>query len=124
MTSQMQQLSDYISEYSDIPKSILEVAYQPTTRGWGLHYVSGNIRLVNMRRHLLRKEKRDEILARPDPWMVVNIEIHQENEVALWWEYLKYENNIDEEEKDAEQLVVKDQVVYTCPSCESLFSWL
>jgi hypothetical protein len=117
-TTQMQQLKDYICEFPDIPKSILEVAYQPTARGGGLHYVSGNIRLVNMGRELLRKEKRDVILRTPDPWMAENIETHQENEDALWWEYLKYDNNIDEEKNDTEQLVVKEQVLYTCPSCD------
>lgn len=124
MTTQMQQLNGYIFEFSDIPKSILEVAFQPTARGGSLHYISGNIRLVNMGRQLLSKEKRDDILATPDPWMEVNVETHQENEDALWWEYMKYENNIDEEKLDTEQLVVKDQVIYTCPSCDLLFSWL
>jgi hypothetical protein len=77
-----------------------------------------------MGRQLLSKEKRHDILATPDPWMEVNIATHQENEDTLWWEYLKYENNIDEMKKDTEQLVVKDQVLYTCPSCDSLYSWL
>jgi hypothetical protein len=122
MTNQRQKLSDYIYESSDIPKTILEVAYQPTARGGSLHYVSGNIRLVNMGRQLLSKEKRDDILATPDPWMEVNIAAHQEDEDALWWEYMKYENNIDEEKKDTEQLVVKDQVLYTCPTCDLLSS--
>jgi len=111
-------------EFPDTPKSILEVAHQPTARGGSLHYISGNIRLVNMGRQLLSKEKRHDILATPDPWMEVNIATHQENEDTLWWEYLKYENNIDEMKKDTEQLVVKDQVLYTCPSCDSLYSWL
>ena len=124
MTNQSQMLTEYINEFPNIPRSILEVAHQPTGRGGCLHYISGNIRLVNFGRQLLSKEKRDDILATPDPWMEVNIETHQENEDTLWWEYQKYENNIDETKKDTEQLVVKDQVLYTCPRCDSLFSWL
>ena len=73
----------------------------------------------------MSKEKRNDILSTPDPWMEVNISTHQESdEDTLWWEYLKYENNIDEEKKDTEQLVVKDQVLYKCPSCNSSYSWL
>lgn len=111
-----------ISKFSDIPRSILEVSYQPTARGGDLHYISGNIRLVNAARQLLDKQKREDIIARPDPWLAANIETHLENEATLWWEYLIYENNIDEE-KDAEKLVTTDQVLYTCPNC-GLLNWL
>ena len=115
---------NYVSEFPDIPESILEVAYQPTARGGSLHYISGNIRLVNMARLLLTKEKREDILAMPDPWMEENISTCKEKKASLWWEYLKYENNIDEEKGHTEQLVVKDQILYTCPSCDMLFAWL
>jgi poly-beta-hydroxyalkanoate depolymerase len=77
-----------------------------------------------MGRQLLTKDARDHVLALQDPWMVVNVETHQDDEDALWWDYLKYENNIEEDKKDAEQLVVKDQVVYECPICELSFSGL
>lgn len=100
------------------------MAYQPTARGGSLHYISGNIRLVNAARQLLDKQKRENIMANPDPWMVVNIDNHQHNESILWWNYLIYENNInEEEEEDAEKLVITGQVLYTCPSC-GLFNWL
>jgi hypothetical protein len=77
-----------------------------------------------MGRHLLNEEKRNSILATPDPWMAVNISNHQENEADLWWEYMVYENNIDEEKKETEQLVIQDQVIYTCPGCDFSFAWL
>lgn len=116
-TTQAQHLEVVVSKFSDIPKSILEVAYQPTARGGSLHYISGNIRLVNAARQLLDKQKREDIITNPDPWMAVNIENHQENEATLWWKYLIYENNINEEKEDAEKLVIVDQVLYTCPNC-------
>jgi hypothetical protein len=77
-----------------------------------------------MGRQLLSKEKRNSILATPDPWMAVNVSNHQENEADLWWEYMVYENNIDEEKKETEQLVIHDQVIYTCPGCDLSFAWL
>lgn len=111
-----------ISKFSDIPRSILEVSYQPTARGGSLHYISGNIRLVNEARQLLDKQKREDIIAKPDPWLAAKIETHLENEATLWLEYLIYESNIDEE-KDAEKLVITDQVLYTCPNC-GILNWL
>jgi hypothetical protein len=119
MTDQKQQLAEHIRDFPDIPRSILEVAHQPTARGGNLHFISGNIRLVNMGRQLLSKEKRDDILDMPDPWMEMNIAENKEDEDTLWREYLKYENNIDEKKEDTEQLVVKDQVLYACPGCDS-----
>jgi len=116
-------LQTVISKFPDIPRSILEVSYQPTARGGSLHYISGNIRLVNAARQLLDKKKREDIVAKPDPWLAVNIETHLKNEVTLWWEYMVYENNINEEEKDAEKLVITDQVLYTCPNC-GILNWL
>lgn len=118
-TTQAEHLTAIMSEFPQIPKSIIEVAYQPTARGGNLHFVAGNIRLVNMARDLLDEEARNLILATPDPWMAANMATHQEDKVALWWEYLIYENNIEEGKKDTEQLVVKDQVLYSCPSCDS-----
>jgi hypothetical protein len=100
------------------------VAYQPTARGGNLHYIAGNIRLVNMARLLLDKAKRDEILATPDPWMSENMAAQREDESSMWWEYMMYENNIDGEKQDTEQLVVKDQILYTCPECNCLDAWL
>lgn len=117
MTTQGQHLEAIVSKFPDIPKSILEVAYQPTARGGSLHYISGNIRLVNAARQLLDRQKREDIITKPDPWMAVNIEKHQENEATLWWKYLIYENNLNEEKKDTEKLVNLDQVLYTCPNC-------
>ena len=122
-TTQAEHLQGIISEFSDIPSSILEVSYQPTARGGSLHYVSGNIRLVNAARQLLDKQKREDIIANPDPWLAVHIDTHSGKEAALWWEYLMYENNINEEEKDAEKLVITDQILYSCPSC-GLLNWL
>jgi hypothetical protein len=119
MTDQKQRLTECILEFPDIPRSILEVAHQPTARGGNLHFVSGNIRLVNMGRELLSKEIREDILDMQDPWMEMNIAENKEDEDTLWREYLKYENNIDEKKEDTEQLVVKDQVLYACPGCDS-----
>jgi len=121
-TSQAKHLDGVISKFSDIPRSILEVSYQPTARGGSLHYISGNIRLVNEARQLLDKQKREDIIAKPDPWLAAKIETHLENEATLWLEYLIYESNIDEE-KDAEKLVITDQVLYTCPNC-GILNWL
>jgi hypothetical protein len=85
-----------------------------------MHYISGNIRLVNLARQLMEQEKREDILAKPDVWMALNVAEHQEkDEATLWWRYLIYENNIIEEKKGTEQLVVRDQIVYTCPLCSS-----
>jgi len=75
-------------------------------------------------RELLKKEKREAILAMPDPWMATNMAINQKNEPALWWAYLIYENNIDEEDKGGEQLVVRDQVICICPCCDKTVSWI
>jgi hypothetical protein len=124
MTSQAQWLQDLISEFCDIPKSIIEVAYQPTARGGSVHFTSGNICLVNMARELLVEEEQRDILAKADPWMATNMATYPDDDAALWWEYLIYENNIDEKDKAVEQLVVKDQAQYTCPCCNSASAWL
>jgi hypothetical protein len=65
---------------------------------------------------------REEILSNPDPWMAANMVDYEEDEISLWWEYMVYEYNIDVGNKDAEQLVVTDQVLYKCPNCGPLNS--
>lgn len=117
--TQAEHLESILLTFPKIPKSILQVAYQPTGRGGRLHYVAGNIRFVHMARELLDAQRQGHILATPDPWMMVNIEQNQGDEVALWWDYLKYENNVDEEDKHGEQLLIVDQVFYTCLRCGS-----
>jgi hypothetical protein len=49
--------------------------------------------------------------------MVGNMVDHEDDEGSLWHEYMVYEYNIDIEDKDTEQLVVMDQIVYKCPKC-------
>ncbi|KAF8816245.1 hypothetical protein BYT27DRAFT_7208844 [Phlegmacium glaucopus] len=118
--TQAQHMKHLFLEFPEVPRSIIEVAYQPTARGGSVHYISGNIRLVNLARQLMEQEKREDILAKPDLWMALNVVEHQEkDEATLWWQYSIYENNIIEEKKGTEQLVVRDQIVYTCPLCSS-----
>jgi hypothetical protein len=54
--------------------------------------------------------------------MAANMVDHEDNEKSLWWEYMVYEYNINVGNKDAEQLVVTDQVFYKCPKCGPLTS--
>jgi hypothetical protein len=65
---------------------------------------------------------RENILSNPEPWMAANIVDHEEDENSLWWEYMVYEYNIDIGNKNTEQLVVADQVLYNCPKCGPLIS--
>jgi hypothetical protein len=60
---------------------------------------------------------REDILSNPDPWMAANIVDLEDDEISLWWEYMVYEYNIDVQNKDTEQLVVTDQVLFKCPVC-------
>jgi hypothetical protein len=85
-----------------------------------LHYIAGNIRFVNKARLLLDHMVRENMLSNPDAWMAANIVDYEEDKSSLWWEYMVYEHNIDIEKKDTEQLVVTDQVLYTCPKCGPL----
>jgi hypothetical protein len=60
-------------EHSKVPKSILQIAFQPTARGGNLHYIAGNIRFVNRARLLLDPMVREDILSNPVPWMAATI---------------------------------------------------
>lgn len=104
-------------EHSNVPKSIIQIAFQPTARGGNIHYTAGNIRFVNKARLLLDPTVREKILSNPKPWMVGNMVAHEDDESGLWWEYMVYEFDIVTEDKDTEQLVVMDQVMYKCPKC-------
>ena len=109
-----------LTKHSDVPRSILEIAFQPTARGGNLHYIAGNIRFVNMARMLLDHTARANMLANPDRWMAANIVDHGEDESSLWWEYMVYEQGIDIGDKDTEQLVVTGQDLRACPKCGPL----
>lgn len=117
ITTQAHHLELISKESSDAPKSIIQIAFQPTARGGKLHYTAGNIRFVNKARQLLEPMVRQKILSNPEPWMVGNIVDHEDDESSLWWEYMVYEYAINVEDKDTEQLVVTDQVLYKCPKC-------
>ena len=109
-----------LQEHSNVPQSILQIAFQPTARGGDLHYIAGNIRFVHKARLLLDSTVREELLSNPDPWMAANMVDHEDDESSLWQEYLVYEYNINPENKDTEQLVVTDQILYKCPTCMPL----
>lgn len=100
---------------AETPSSILEVASQPTARGGELHFSAGNIRLVNFARSLLNKQDRDQIVINPDPWMAQNLVEHANDPCIMWKKYMEYEFSMDG--RSEEQLVIKDQVFYTCPNC-------
>jgi hypothetical protein len=120
ITTQAHHLEAMSQEHSDVPKSILQIAFQPTARGGNLHYIAGNIRFVHKARLLLDQVLREDILSNPDSWMAANIVDLEDDEASLWWEYMAYEYNIDTENKDTEQLVVTDQVLFECPKCGPL----
>jgi hypothetical protein len=109
-------------EHPNVPQTILQIAFQPTARGGNLHYIAGNIRFVNKARLLLDHRVREDILSNPVPWMAANIVDFEDDENSLWWEYMVYEYNIDIGNKDTEQLVVTDQVLFKCPNCGPLTS--
>jgi hypothetical protein len=120
--TQAQYLEAKSEEYSNVPQSILQIAFQPTARGGDLHYIAGNIRFVNKARQLLDHRTREGILSNPEPWMAAVMVDHEEDEISLWREYMVYQYNIDIEDKDTEQLVVTDQALYNCPNCGLLTS--
>lgn len=115
--TQDQYLEEICLQHSNVPLPILQIAFQPTARGGNLHYIAGNIRFVHKARLLLDPQVREEILSNPEPWMAANMVDYDEDEISLWSEYMVYKYNIDVENKDAEQLVVTDQVLYKCPNC-------
>ena len=120
ITKQAEYLEVQFSEHSDVPPSILRIAFQPTARGGKLHYIAGNIRFVNKARLLLDHTVRENILSNPDSWMAANIVDNEEDESTLWWEYMVHEYNIDVGNLVTEQLVVTDQVLHACPKCGPL----
>lgn len=122
ITTQEQHLKVQFAEHSNVPSSILRIAFQPTARGGQLHYIAGNIRFVNKARLLLDHTVWENILSNPDPWMAANIVDNEEDMSSLWWEYMVYEYNIDVGNLDTEQLVVTDQFLYACPKCGPLTS--
>jgi hypothetical protein len=117
ITTQAQHLEAIAQEHSNVPQSILQIAFQPTARGGDLHYIAGNIRFVNKARLLLDSKVRADILSNPNPWMAANMIDHEDDESSLWQEYMIYEYNIKTDNKDTEQLVVADQVLFNCPTC-------
>ena len=117
--SQAYYLELIFKQHSNVPKSIIEIAFQPMARGGNLHYTAGNIWFVNRARLLFNSTVQEEILSNTKPWMVGNMVAHGDNESSLWWEYMVYEYDIDTEDKDTEQLVVMDQVVYKCHKCRT-----
>jgi hypothetical protein len=104
-----------IDEYANVPQSILEASFQPTARGGHRHYISGNIRIVNYARFLLREEKRREILLFPDPWMELNMKTWREDVSMLWKKHMEYEFNFDD--KAEEPMILKGQLLFACPNC-------
>lgn len=122
ITTQAQHLETIFEEHPNVPQSILQIAFQPTARGGNLHYIAGNIRFVNNARLLLDSTVREDILSNPEPWMAANMVDHEDDEYSLWQEYMAYEYNVDVENKDTEQLVVTDQVLFKCPKCGPLTS--
>jgi hypothetical protein len=114
---QEEHMEAIFKEHPNVPKSILQIAVQPTARGGNLHYIAGNIRFVNRARLLMDDMVRKNILSNPDPWMAANMVDHEEDPCSLWWEYMVYEYDIDIGNKDTEQLVVTAQVLYKCPNC-------
>jgi hypothetical protein len=120
ITTQVQHLEVIFAKHSDVPCSILQIAFQPTARGGNLHYIAGNIRFVNMARMLLDHTVRDNMLSNPDPWMAANIVDNEKDKSSLWWEYMVHEQGIDTGDKNSEQLVVTDQNLHTRSKCGPL----
>jgi len=107
-------------ENSDIPDTILTVAFQPTARGGPCHFVTGNIRVIKQARSLLSKDTRQVISQ--SPWMAAHLieQTHSHVQDNDWIAYLESELSIKEDITE-EQLVVDGQSCYPCPVCKSVF---
>ena len=84
ITTQAQHLDQMSLEHSKVPKSILQIVFQPTARGGNLHYIAGNIRFVNRARLLLDPMVREDILSNPVPWMAATIVDLEDDKISLW----------------------------------------
>ena len=109
-------------QFQDVPKSILRVAFQPTARGGPKHFVTGNIRIVNMARSLLNHDYRKEIQS--SYWMAAHLAEEERADVTDhdWNVWLGAQFGIqDTENRAREKLVMEDQQLYSCPSCNIKF---
>lgn len=106
----------------DIPQWVLRVAFQPTARGGPLHFCTGNIRVVHTARGLLTEESREVIAS--SAWMAAHL-AEAGRDIMIdedWRVWLAFEHGMEDTENSAlsreEELVVKGQFLYPCPSCD------
>jgi hypothetical protein len=104
--------------HHNVPKSIVQVAYQPTARGGALHFIAGNIRFVNSARLLLDAEARKVV--ETDIWMVAK-QLEGGEEQANWMDWMAESHGIKPSDSkygpQREQLLVENQIVFNCPGC-------
>jgi hypothetical protein len=115
-------ISCSLEDYNeDIPQWVLKVAFQPTARGGPFHFCTGNIRLVHTARGLLAAETREAIAC--SPWMAAHMAEAGRDFVIDedWKAWLIFEHGMEDTKDSAlsreEELVVKGQFLYPCPSC-------
>jgi len=109
-----------VERHPSIPETILKVAFQPTARGGKKHFVTGNIRFVSAARDLMDPNTRENLAA--GFWMLAyQLEHDEAGEVDEWWAWLEYKYHIDDQNRGnikEEQLLIKEQQMYTCPVCQ------
>jgi hypothetical protein len=103
-------------DFQDTPLAILAVAFQPTARGGPAHFPTGNIRIVSEARDLLHEEQQKAV--KDSAWMVEHLAKKSRLDVEDddWVAWLKGEIGLDVEDVE-EELVVEEQLYYTCPNC-------
>jgi len=118
--SQEEYLGKQMEKHPSVPETIFKVAFQPTAHGGSTHFVTGNIRLVSEARDLL--DERGQERAFTHPWMIAFVLEHNGTEEEDEWQaWLEHKYHIDNESREnimKEQLLIQEQQMYICPSCQ------
>lgn len=101
---------------------IVEVAFQPTARGGAVHFSSGNARIVRQARELL-----DLVDSDNHPQYVAHI-LEAEgdpgfNTEEVWADIMEATVGLKKASRgdiNHEQLIVRDQKMYSCPICDNM----
>ena len=101
---------------------VIKVAFQPTVRGGAVHFVSGNGHIVHLARGLL-----NDMNPESNPMFVAH-SLEAEggsgfSKEDAWAEIMEEKIGLRKDSRgraDREQLIILDQQMFTCPTCENM----
>lgn len=107
-------------EYAQVPKIILDIAFQPTARGGLIHFAAGNIRIVRFARSLVDSNAREQVSSSHDWFVAHSQEVGEDITEDDWMRFMEEQQGMEEKNRGVgrfEQLLVGDQTMFSCPLC-------